>query len=298
MAMPAQTASPQTIGDALAAATRALEQAGVSEARTNAELLLAQLMDTDRGGLFVRRSDVLDAHVAARYEEWVHRRACREPLQHVTGTQEFFGLEFKSDPRALVPRPETEGLVEAVLQLDLPHGARVADLGTGSGCIAIVLAVERPDLRIDALEISAPALELAHENAARHDVASRIRFTEGDLNRPPASWRGAMHLVLCNPPYASAPEWEQLEPEVRDHDPREAVVAGPTGLETYLGLAPASFDLLRPGGHLGLELGYGQADDVRDLVTRAGFEDVTVRPDLRGIDRVLLAVKPRATTRS
>jgi release factor glutamine methyltransferase len=292
--MPAQSASSETLGAALATATAALEKAGVSEARANAELLLAYLLDTDRGGLFVHRRDRLDADVAARYAELVRRRATREPLQHVTGIQEFHGLELGADRRALVPRPETEGLVEAVLRLDLPHGARVADLGTGSGCIAIALAVDRSDLEIDAIDISSDAIELARANAVRHGVARRIRFAEGDLARPPASWLGAMHLVVSNPPYVGESEWERLEPEVRDHDPRAALVAGPTGFEAYRALAPVSFELLLPGGQLAIELGAGQAGEVRDVVARAGFELIDVRPDLRGIDRVLVARKPPA----
>jgi release factor glutamine methyltransferase len=292
MLMPDRAASPGTVGEALARATSELRRAGVSEAGANAELLLAHLLDTDRGGLFVRRHDPLDAAVGVRYAGWVRRRASREPLQHVTGEQEFHGLMLKADRRALVPRPETEGLVEVALNLDLPDGARVADLGTGSGCIAIALAVERADLVIDALDRSSDALELARENAVRHDVAARVRFTRCDLATPPTAWRAVMHLVVSNPPYVTEPEWENLEPEVRDHDPRAALVAGPTGLEAYAALAPASFGLLRPGGRLVLELGDTQAGDVREIVTRAGFEVIAVRPDLRGIDRVLVAVKP------
>jgi release factor glutamine methyltransferase len=292
MLMPDRSASPDTVGDALAVATSKLRRAGVDEARANAELLLAHLLDTDRGGLFIRRRDRLDAAIAVRYSDWVRRRASREPLQHVIGEQEFCGLALKADRRALVPRPETEGLVEAALRLDLPHGARVADLGTGSGCIAIALAVERGDLAIDALDHSSDALELARENAALHGVVQCVFFTQCDLATPPAEWREVMHLVVSNPPYVSEPDWKTLEPEVRDHDPRNALVAGPTGLEAYAALAPTSFGLLRPGGHLVLELGDAQAGDVREVVTRAGFEVIEVRPDLRGIDRVLVAVRP------
>jgi len=296
--MHAQSASSETIGEVLTTAIATLERAGVSEARVNAELLLAHLLDTDRGGVFVRRSETLPQPVARRYAEWLARRASREPLQHVIGTQEFYGREFISDARALVPRPETEGLVEAVLRLDLPQGARVADLGTGSGCIALTLALERLDFSIDALEISPRALSLARENAELHDVGARVRFTEGDQAAPPPDWRGVMHLVVCNPPYARAAEWEELAPEVRDHDPRQAVVAGPSGLEAYRALVPRAFDLLRPGGTLGLELGFGQADAVTTIVTGAGFREVTVRPDLCGIERVLLARRPPSGEKS
>ena len=177
------TLSSETIGDALRAGTARLERAGVGAARHDAELLLAHLLGTDRGGLFLRRGDTLDGRIAQRYSGWIRRRAGREPLQHVTQVQEFYGLSLLTDRRALVPRPETEGLVEAALGLAPASGARVVDLGTGSGCIVVALAVVRPDLRIHALDRSPTALALARENAARHEVEARIEFVEGDLYR-------------------------------------------------------------------------------------------------------------------
>jgi len=289
--MDAPSAKSKTVGGLLAGATDTFERAAVPEPRANAELLLAQLLDTDRGWLFVHREAILEGDAAERYESWVRRRATREPLQHVTGVQEFYGLSLKADPRALVPRPETEGLVEAVLSLDLPIGSRVADLGAGGGCISVALAVQRGDLEIDALERSRGALDLARENAELHGVTARIRFTEGDLGDPPAAWRGALHCVVSNPPYGRESEWPLLEPEVRDHDPREAFVAGPTGLEAYTALGRPAYDLLRPSGHLVLELGFGQAAEVSAVVTGAGFEVREIRPDLNGIERVLVARK-------
>ena len=198
--MSSPSASSETVGDLLAYATASLAGAGVDAARANAELLLAYLLDTDRGGLFVRRGERVDAALAERYADWIRRRATREPLQHVTGQQEFYGLAMATDRRALVPRPETEGLVEAVLKLDPPRGARVADLGTGGGCIAVALAVERPDLTIDALDVSADALELACENAARHGVDQRVRFTRAEpastLNRLRSFTRNGRRCTL------------------------------------------------------------------------------------------------------
>jgi release factor glutamine methyltransferase len=291
--MTAPRSSAGTIGEALATAAATLREAGVDEPRANAELLLAQLLRTDRGALVALRRDPLDPAAAERYAAWVRRRATREPLQHVTGVQEFYGLEIRTDHRALVPRPETEHLVETALGLGLDEGARVVDAGTGTGCIAVALAVARPDLVVEALDVSADALDLARENATLYGVERRIRFTLGDLRRPPSDWRGAIDLVVSNPPYVSEAEWRTLEPEVRDHDPRDALVAGPTGLETYAVLVPAAFDLLRPGGHLVIELGYGQAGRVRETVARCGFDAVEVRKDLRRVDRVLVACRPR-----
>jgi release factor glutamine methyltransferase len=281
-----------SVGQALNDAARRLARAGVAEARRDAALLLAEVLGTDRGGVLARRGEPLPPEQAARYAVWIERRASREPLQHITGTQEFYGLTLEVDRRVLVPRPETEGLVEAVLNRDLPERARVADLGTGSGCIAIALAVERRDLELFALDASADALELARRNARRHGVEERIEFRHARLERPPREWNGRMDAVLSNPPYVSAGEWESLEPEVRDHDPREALLAGPSGLEAHRALAPAAFDLLRPDGLLVLEVGWGQADAVGELVGAAGFRAIEQLADLQGIPRVLVAERP------
>jgi len=286
--------SPQrpTIGQQLVDAASRLQRAGVSEPRLNAELLLADLLCTDRGGLLVRRLEPLERSAAERFEQWLRRREAREPLQHITGTQEFRGLPFRVDRRVLVPRPETEGLVDAALELDLPRRSRVADLGTGSGCLAVTLAVERRDFYLYALDRSPSALDVARCNAQRHGVEERIEFRQGDLASPPEAWRGQMDLVLSNPPYVAQSEWQSLEPEVRDHDPREALVAGPSGLEVHQALVLAAFALLRPEGVLVSEIGYGQADAVGELADSAGFRGVELRHDFQSIPRVLVAERP------
>lgn len=280
-----------TLGHALSRATQRLRRAGTPDARLEAELLMARVLDTDRGGVLARRDDKLETDQAERFERWVERRERREPFQHIVGVQEFHGLEFRVDRRVLVPRPETEGLVDAVLDLDLPNKAKVADLGTGSGCIAVTLAVKRRDLELYALDRSADALEVAQENAFRHEVDERIEFVRGELELPPEDWRERMDAVVSNPPYVSADDWQGLAPEVRDYDPREALVSGPTGLEAYGPLVRSAAELLRPEGSLVLELGWGQADRVRELVGEAGFRITEVRPDLRSIPRVLVAEK-------
>lgn len=287
--MPAHASRAGTIGAALISASAELSRAGVPDACLEAEWLLARLLDTDRGGLFVRRREPLDPSVNATYREWTELRARRVPAQQITGVQEFHGLEFRVDRHVLIPRPETEGIVDAGLSLDLPPGATVVDLGTGSGCIAVTLAVRRPDLAIFALDRSPQALVVARQNAKLHQVEQRVRFVQGDLRSSPDAWRGSIDLVVSNPPYVSEGEWDRLEPEVRDHDPREALVAGPTGLEAYEMLVPTASTMLRPGGNLILELGHGQADAVRARVEGAGFEVVEIQPDMQGIPRVLVA---------
>ena len=261
-------------------------------ARLEAELLLARLLDTDRGGLIVRREEQLAEAIEQRYRSWIERRAAREPAQHITGTQEFYGLDFRVDGRVLIPRPETEGIVDAALALDLPRGAAAADLGTGSGCLAVTLAVQRPDLAVHALDTSEDALNVARSNAAAHGVGDRIEFVHGDLADPPAGWRGRMSLVVSNPPYVAESELEGLQREVRDHDPRVALVSGPTGLEAYEALIPASRELLSPAGHLILEFGFEQADSVRERVEAGGFRIVEILPDMQQFPRILVARRP------
>jgi release factor glutamine methyltransferase len=278
-----------TIQKVLADAASRLERAEVAESRLQAEYLLADLLDCDRGGLLVRRREELEPAVAELYEARLCRRVRREPLQHITGVQEFYGLRFEVNERVLVPRPESEGLVDAVLALDPPRRARVADLGTGSGCLAVALAVAKRDFRLHALDSSRAALEVARSNARRHGVAERIQFIEGNMASPPAAWRGIMDVVLSNPPYVSEAEWHHLEPEVRDHDPRQALVAGPSGLEAYRSLMPAAVALLRPGGRLLLELGYGQAEAVSGMARQHGLQVRQIKQDFQGIPRVLLA---------
>ncbi len=278
------------------AAARRLERAAVPEPRREAELVMGHLLAKDRGGVVARRPDAIDESLAARFEDLVARRERREPLQYLTGEQEFMGLPFRVDCRVLVPRPETEGVVEAALGLGLAKGARVADLGTGSGCIAVALAVARPDLRLHALDVSRDAIEVARWNAERHGAEGRIAFVLADLADPPAEWVGRMDAVLSNPPYVAEEEWAGLSPEVRDYEPRVALVPGPTGLEAYLRVAESALRLLRPGGHLVVELGFKRETGARDAAARAGLTDLEVLPDLRGIPRVLVARKALGTT--
>jgi len=268
-----------------------LARAAVPDPRREAEILLGFVLGKDRGGVVARRPDPLDDASSARFEALLARRETREPFQYLTGEQEFMGLSFRVDARVLVPRPETEGVVIAALGLGLPPSASVADLGTGSGCIAIALAVARPDLRLFALDLSESALAVARDNAKRHGAAGRIVFAHADLVAPPVEWEGRMDAVLSNPPYIAEDEWTGLEPEVRDHEPRQALVPGPTGLEAYGRAAVTALRLLRPGGHLVVELGFKREAGAKEAAIRAGLTHLETVPDLRGIPRVLVARK-------
>lgn len=276
-----------TVGDLLEESTRALAAAGVPDARREAIALLAAALHTDRGGVLARRPDGVSEVAAGRARSWIAARAKRLPLQHLTGTVEFHGLAFSVGPDVLIPRPETEGLVDAVLAAGLPDAATVADLGTGSGAIAVTLAVKRPSWRITAVDRSAAALAIAGRNAARHGVGDRVELVEGPFTS--VSGKGPFAAVVSNPPYVTEDEWRDLAPEVRDHEPREALVPGPSGLEAYEVLVPLAAAVLVPDGLLALELGHRSAPAVIGLAERAGLRDVRVLPDLAGIPRVLLA---------
>ncbi len=281
-----------TLGSMLDDAIARLEHAGVPGARREAEALLAHVLGRDRGVVVARRRDPMPPEAAEAFEALLLRRERREPFQYLTGEQEFFGLSFLVDSRVLVPRPETEGVVEAALALPPPKGGRVADLGTGSGCIAIAVAVARPDLEVLAVDASIDALDVARENAARLGAAERIDLLLADFASLPASRDGSFDAVLSNPPYVAEEEWEGLSPEVRDHEPRIALVPGATGLEAYGAVARAAARLLRPGGALVVELGFKREAGACAAVEGAGFRDLRVLPDLRGIPRVLVATRP------
>ncbi len=278
-----------TVATILEEAARRLREAGVPDPRREAASILAFVLGTDRGGVVARKPDSVATGSAARFAELIALRALRTPLQHLEGRAEFRGLEFEVNADVLIPRPETEELVQAVLDAGLPEAARVADLGTGSGCIAIALAVRRPAWRLHAVDLSAAALRVAKRNAARHGVAERVAFVECDFATVPDDGRGLYDAVVSNPPYIPEEEWRGLEPEVRDHEPKGALVPGPMGNEAYAALVRAAAIMLRPGGLLALELGWKSSDAVRSMVASSGFNDIGVQPDLQGIPRVLTA---------
>jgi release factor glutamine methyltransferase len=280
-----------TVAAVLAEATRRLRDAGVPDPGRDAATLLAVALGTDRGGVAARRPDTMTPEAARRFDELLASRAVRKPLQQILGTAEFRGLEFEVTRDVLIPRPETEDLVQAVLDAGLAEDARVVDLGTGSGCIAVTLAVERPSWRVTAVDRSAGALRVVARNAATHGVGGRVRPVERDFGAVPDEERGVYDAVVSNPPYVPEAEWRGLQAEVRDHEPRIALVPGPTGNEGYEAVVLAAGSLLRPGGLLALELGWKSEDAVRAIGAGAGFREVSVRADLQGIPRVLTARK-------
>ena len=274
-----------TLRENLALAATELERAGSGSARLTAEVLLARLLGRDRAYLYAHPEQELPSALEGRWREWIARRAAGVPLQHLTGEQEFFGRTFLVTSETLIPRPETELLVEAALER-MPAGMAldVAEIGAGSGCVAITLALERPRAQILATDISAAALAVARENARR--LGAAVQFAEGDLL---AGLAGAFDLVVSNPPYLSDAELTEAPTEVREHEPAGALAAGPTGLEVYARLIPEAWRRLRPGGWLLLELGYASAPGVRALLAPDAWGEVATRRDLQQWERVLEA---------
>ncbi len=265
-------------------------------ARRDAELLLLRVLGRDRAWLLTHPEAELTPEQAQQYETWIARRARHEPVQYILGEQEFFGLAMRVTPAVLIPRPETEHLVEALLERVPNHAPlRICDVGTGSGAIAVALAHALPRAQVTALDVSAAALEVARENAERHRVAERVRFVESDLLDAVRGER--FDAIVSNPPYIA--ESEILEPQVRDYEPHAALYAGETGLEVYRRLIPEAQEALIPGGWLLLEIGHGQREALASLLSShpgsfgggpgAAWDAVEFVNDLAGIPRVAIA---------
>jgi release factor glutamine methyltransferase len=289
----------------------------------NAELLIMFTLDCDRAYLYAHPERVLTPEEMHRYDEALARRETGVPAQYITGHQEFWGLDLIVSPAVLIPRPETEHVVETVLELvasadsrqsqeqdqkqrtrvSAPHELRIVDVGTGSGAIALALAMELPTAEIFATDVSPDALEVARANAARHNLASRIDFRSADLlgGLPTASSAdllgglptASFELVVSNPPYVGESEEDSVQLEVRKFEPRNAVFAGPTGLEVIERLILQAREALRPGGWLVFEISGTIADRVRHLLS--DWNEVEIRNDLQGIARVALARKSTTT---
>ena len=278
-----------TVASMLDEAARRLRDADVPDPRRDAGNLMAVVLRTDRGGVVARRPEPVAPEDAARFDALIAARARRTPLQYLEGQAEFRGMVFEVNGAVLIPRPETEKLVQAVLDDVIADPALVADLGTGSGCIAVSLAVARRSWRLVAVDRSAGALDVAAKNASRHGVTDRLQLVERDFGTVPDGERGRYDAVVSNPPYVPEDEWRGLQPEVRDHEPRLALVPGPTGNEAYAVVARSAASMLRPGGLVALELGWKSEHTVRSILSAEGFVDIAVRPDENGIPRVATA---------
>ncbi|MGH9514769.1 MAG: peptide chain release factor N(5)-glutamine methyltransferase [Terriglobales bacterium] len=280
------------LGNALSSAIQRLTSAQVPSPRMNAELLLMFTLGRDRAFLYGHPEHELTTEEQTRYEDALVQRARGIPTQYITGHQEFWGMDFIVSPAVLIPRPETEHVIETVLArvsgvTGVPP-VRIVDVGTGSGCIALALAKELPDAEIHATDISSPALEIAHANAVRHQVDSRIEFHEADLLA--GVEKNSFDFVVSNPPYVGDSEEDTVQLEVRKFEPRNAVFAGPTGFEVIKRLIPQARNALKPSGWLVMEISGTIASRVREML--AGWKDVQITNDLQGIERVAAAQKP------
>ena len=276
----ARTPLAQTsVRDALDSALIALTAAGCDTPRLDAELLLADAMGVDRAVIVSDPGRGLTPEQARRFQSYAMRRTQREPVAYILGTKGFRTIDLLVDPRVLIPRPETEHLVEA--GLELPQGARVADVGTGSGAVALALKAERPDLEVVATDASAEALAVARANAQR--LGLELELLEGDLLEPV---EGQLDAVLSNPPYVADADRGTLAPDITRHEPEIALYAGSDGLSLIRRLAPQA--AAAGASLLGLEVGFGQAGTVARIVREAGFEDTHAIADLAGIERVVV----------
>ncbi|MBC8324107.1 MAG: peptide chain release factor N(5)-glutamine methyltransferase [Verrucomicrobia subdivision 3 bacterium] len=278
-----------TVAEALQTATVTLAAAGVDSPRVDAEWLLAHILDCPRAELALGHSKLLTDAQQVEWDLLIVQRGERIPLQHLLGTAVFCGLEMEVNGRVLVPRPETELLAEQAwgFASGLPAPV-VLDFGTGSGCLAIVVAAHCPDARVMALDVSPSALAVARANAERHGVAGHIEFHEGD-GREGLPGDEAFDLVLSNPPYIPTGDLPSLQTEVREHDPALALDGGADGLEFYRVLAKLVLPRLKPAGRLMLEVGDGQAEPVAALLAEAGWGECDLLPDLNNVLRMVIA---------
>lgn len=282
---------PWTIRRVLAWTRTDLAGRGIESARLDAELLVSTALGVDRVRLYMDLDRPLVENERARIRELVKRRRAREPVAYILGRREFWGRCFEVDPAVLIPRPDTETLVERALEVvPLGRAERVLDLCTGSGAIGLTVAAERPEVTVDLTDLSVEALNVARRNANNVGVADRVRTLQGDLFEPldRSDHDTRYGLIVCNPPYVSEAEVESLSPEVRDYEPRAALVSGPTGFEFHARLLEGASRFLSPGGTLLIEVGAGQAQDVVAAFEAAPWTEVARWiDDLCGVARVV-----------
>lgn len=278
-----------TIRDAFRQVVERLEQHGISSPRLNTEVLLAHILSVDKTYIYTHDERELSETEAQRLEDVLYERISGVPIQYIVGRQEFYGRYFTVNPSVLIPRPETELLVEKVLEFHPSEGSRIIDVGTGSGCIGITLALELKQMQVLLADISFEALQTARTNAA--NLGAPVEIVCMDLLEAAS---GPFDLIVSNPPYVSRAETSRLQREVREHEPHVALFAADDGLAAYRQLVPAARRLLRPGGYLIMEIGFGLEERVLSLLDN-GWERLPTGADLQGIPRIVCG---RLATRS
>ena len=287
-----QSAGQATLGEVIVEARRLLERAGIETAEQEAFWIVEHVLHLPSHNVVIDRDRLLSSSELLAARGLIERRVGREPLQYILGTQEFCGLEFDVNPAVLIPRPETELLVEYVAQrISADRQATIVDVCTGSGCIAVAIARMRPHARVIATDLSSPSLDIARQNATRHAVGERIIWLEGDLLGPLAEQEldGQVDVIVSNPPYIPESDWATLQAEVRLFEPRGALVAGPEGTELHERLLQEATRYLSPGGALIMEIGAGQARAMRRIVDRIpGLRFHRLVYDAAGLERVVI----------
>jgi release factor glutamine methyltransferase len=295
MPQPAPQFSSATVGATLREGVQKLERANVPSAPLAAELLLMHAINRDRTFLYAHPEALVDPAQLEKFDSLIKKRAAGTPTQYLTGHQEFWGMDFEVTPDVLIPRPETEHLIEVAVarigELRRGNPLRIADVGTGSGCIAVALAKEFPNANIFAADISSAALKIAERNAARNNLSDRITFTECNLLEG-IPQQPQLNLIVSNPPYVARRDAASLPIDVREHEPAIALFAGDDGMEIYPRLIAQAKTHLAEGGLLVLELGAGLFEPVGDLLeARSGWTRVSATQDLAGIIRVISAIR-------
>lgn len=285
-----------TIIETINRATTLFSAVGIVDDRRDAEVLLSHVIKRDRAWIITHQDEVLDDKQQGDFTGSIQRRAKREPLQYIIGNQEFWGHEFIVTPDTLIPRPETELIIEATLgtMRDRSRKVKIIDLCTGTGCLAISLAKELTSAHIIATDTSEKALAVARENTRRHGVVGQIRFLRGDLFEPleELDIRGQVDIIVANPPYVRTGDLPALQPEVRDYEPPVALIAGPEGTEIHQRIIYTAPLFLKKHGALIMEMGMGQAEALTRMVAAAGAYDTPeIHKDLAGIERVIVARK-------
>jgi len=287
-----QSVAQATLGELIAETRQTLEQAGIDSAGQEALWIIEHALRLPTHQMVADRDRALSFAELQAVRALIGRRVAREPLQYILGTQEFCGLEFDINPAVLIPRPETELLVETVVQrISVERQATIIDVCTGSGCIAVAIARLRPRARVIATDLSVASLDVARQNAARHAVDERITWLEGDLLGPltDSKLEGSIDLIVSNPPYIAESDWATLQPEVRLFEPRSALVAGSQGTELHQRLLQEAGRYLVSGGVLVMEIGAGQAHAIRRIVDRmSGYRFHQLVYDAAGLERMVI----------
>jgi len=281
-----------TILDCINKSADYLAAKGIESARINAELLLAHLLKCNRLDLYLKFDQPLNENEIAQYRVYLKRRGMSEPLQYIIGSVEFYGLKIEVTPSVLIPRPETELLVEAVINsVDKADELNILDIGCGSGNISIAIAANLPNVIVTGIDISEDAIKIAIENASLHNLSERIDFSRQDILKDISSNSTKFDIIVSNPPYVSGKDFGMVQPEIKNHEPEFAVTDYSDGFLFFRKIAEISDKILKHRGKLFFEIAVNQSDFVKKILLKNGFEDIDIVKDYQNIERIIYGVK-------